>query len=121
MSKVQSRIGLLVAIVALLVLAPIARGESADARFLAGLRQRQLFGLAEIYCADRLKTVATEDETRAELTIEFIRTLAEHAVNVQPEERAALWSQARAVAADFLRQTPLNPRAIQVRLQDALT
>lgn len=122
MSKVHSQLTTALATFAFLWFAPVdLRGESPDARFLAGLRQRQLFELAETHCADRLKRVAADDEAQAELTIELIRTLALHAVNVKPEEREARWSQARNVAAEFSRRMPPHPRAILVRLQDALT
>jgi TolA-binding protein len=112
---------LVAAVSAVLWASVVARGESADARFLAGLRQRQLFGLAENYCQDRLSRVSADDEAQVELTVELIRTLAEHAVDSKPDEREALISQARTVGADFLRRSPPHPRAILVRLQDALT
>ena len=122
MSKVQSRIGAALALAAGLLLAPpTARSESADVRFLAGLRQRQLFELAETFCAGRLERTVTDEETQVELSIELIRTLAERASNVKPDERDALWNQARKVAAEFERRIPPHPRAILVRLQDALT
>jgi hypothetical protein len=98
-----------------------ARADSPDAKFLAGLRERQLFELAERYCGDRLKTGQLTPRLEAELTAERMRTLALHAANVPPQEREALWQAARQQAAEFLRAHPQHPRAILVRVQDALT
>lgn len=107
---------------ALFAIAPAAAsGDSDDARFVEGLRQRQLFELAEAHCLDRLTRIPADDAEQAELTIELIRTLGLHAVNAKPEDREALWNKARAVAAEFLRRSPPHPRAILVQLQDALT
>jgi hypothetical protein len=111
----------------LLVLAAAGRGWSQDvasqreSTFLAGLRERQLYALAENYCADRLKRTGLPERERTELLVEWIRTLATHAVNAPPAEREAIWQKARAVAADELRQSPASPRLLLVRFQDALT
>ena len=122
MSNVQGRSPIIFAIATILLIASSTAGaESDDARFLAGLRERQLFGLAETYCRDKLQRTGAQDAAQASLTIELIRTLAGHAANGKPEEREALWSEARQAAAEFMRRTPPHPRAILVRLQDALT
>ena len=121
MSKVLSRVAVALAITAALFTAPASAAESDDARFLAGLRERQLFGLAETYCRGQLQRAGAQDEAQAALTIELIRTLAAHAANEQPENREALWSEARKAAAEFLRHAPRHPRTGLVRLQDALT
>ncbi|HUE70143.1 MAG TPA: hypothetical protein VMP01_04570 [Pirellulaceae bacterium] len=94
---------------------------SADARFLAGLRQRRLFELAEKYARDKLAEQTIKPVEQADLSIELIRTLAQHAAFARPEERDALWKAARTTAADFLRTDEKHPRLILVRVQDALT
>src|SRR5947209_16201641 len=101
--------------------ASAVRAESLDARFLNGLRQRQLYPLAEAYCRNRLSRTPNNEAAQAELTVELIRTLGTHAANSKSDERDPLWADARAVAAAFGRQSPPHPRAILVRLQDALT
>lgn len=95
--------------------------QSSDARFLAGLRHRRLFELAEKYCRDNLAAQTIKPVEQADLTIELIRTLAQHAAFARPEERDALWKAARTTAADFLRKSEKHPRLILVRVQDALT
>ncbi|MCU0880746.1 MAG: hypothetical protein MUF06_23500, partial [Pirellulaceae bacterium] len=110
----------------LLVLALVGRGWSQnvgsqrDSTFLAGLRERQLYALAENYCADRLKRTGLSERERTELLVEWIRTLATHAVNAPPAERPAVWQKSRAVADDELRSNPASPRLWLVRFQDAL-
>ncbi|HEX5105030.1 MAG TPA: hypothetical protein VFV87_14520 [Pirellulaceae bacterium] len=118
-SKAQSLAVVLVG--AMLALPAIVWAESSDARFLDGLRQRQLFELAEEYCSYRLARSVANGPIQADLSIELIRTLALHATNVPPAERDGPWAKARSVAAEFAARKPPHPRAILVRLQDALT
>jgi hypothetical protein len=98
-----------------------ACAQSLDARFIDGLRERRLFGLAEGYCADRLSRIPPGDPIEAELTVELVRTLAIHAANAPLDQREALWRRSRNIAEGFLRQSPSHPRAVLVRFQDALT
>ena len=56
-----------------------AAAQSFDARFLDGLRERQLFSLAEKFCRDRLARPALPEPRRAELSIELSRCLTEEA------------------------------------------
>ncbi len=95
-------------------------GRSTDQRFLAGLRQRGLFQLAETYCLDRLKRPDLPELQRADLVIERSRCLAEWAVSSPPEQRGPLWRRASQVTQDFAQQYPQNPRLPLVRLQQAL-
>ncbi|HRX81204.1 MAG TPA: hypothetical protein P5307_19180, partial [Pirellulaceae bacterium] len=85
-----------------------------DGRFMAGLRERRLFSLAETYCQARLKVGQIGSTDRAELTVELIRTLAEHAMNSRGSQRDQLWQQARDVATSF--NTTERPRAVLVRV-----
>jgi hypothetical protein len=116
-----------IAIIAALVFAalPAAAGiraaDSSDARYLAGLRQRRLFELAEHYCREKLQSAPAGSPAEADLTLELIRTLAEQATHAPQDLRRPLWDKARAAAAVLLRRTPQPPRAILVRVQDALT
>ncbi|NQT40655.1 MAG: hypothetical protein HQ581_24390 [Planctomycetes bacterium] len=96
-------------------------GPTADQRFLAGLRQRGLFALAESYCADRLKDPALPPPRRAELTVEWSRCLAEQAVDLPRGRREPLWNRAAAVVDEFAEQYPDNPRLVLVRFQGALS
>ena len=95
-------------------------GQSSDQRFLAGLRQRGLFELAETYCTDRLRRDDLSGVQRADLVIELSRCLAEWAVSSPPQRRGPLWQRGRQVTQDFAGKYPQNPRLPLVRLQQAL-
>lgn len=97
-----------------------AEGTVDDERFLAGLCERRLFRLAELHCQNRLATSDLSTADRAALVTELIRTLAAHAVNSRPEERAELWQQAHAAAAEYRREHAADSRLVLVRVQAAL-
>ena len=91
-----------------------------DARFLAGLRERRLYQLAETYCRQRLQATNLDDVQRAELTIELARALAAKALELPPATSDSTWQQAVAAISDFATRFPQNSRAILVELQGAL-
>lgn len=97
------------------------RAESDDERFLAGLRQRRLFRLAEAFCQERLADNSLGEKQRAEFVIEQVRTYAAHAIHSPPQERDAQWAKARQAVERFRRASPEHPRLVLVLLQDALT
>ena len=97
-----------------------AWAESVDARFLAGLRQRGLFELAEQHCVDRLADEGLDDTRRAELVIELSRTLAEHALNAPPAAAPPLWQRSIDVVQQFATRNAHAPRLLLVRLQGVL-
>jgi len=109
------------ALIAIVSIGLPAYAQSLDARFVGGLRQRQLFELAEHYCADRISRIAPGDPIQVGLTVELVRTLALHAANAPLDQREALWRKSRETAASFLNRSPPPPRAALVRFQDALT
>ncbi len=107
-------------LILLLVLFAPAAGQSADQRFLAGLHERGLYRLAEVYCTDRLNRPDLSDEERAELAIALSRSLAQRAAESPEELRRPLWDQSQRIIDRFARQYPKNPRLPLVRLQGAL-
>ncbi len=111
-------------VVSALVLAAVAAAQaeapSADARFLAGLRQRGLSRLGEVYCTDRLARNDLSPAQRAEVVVELSRCVAEQAVGSPPELRPPLWQRAIDVAEQFAEQSPEHPRALLVRFQAVL-
>ncbi len=94
---------------------------SADARFLAGLRARGMYELAERYCEGQLSRDDLAPPQRAELTIELARTLAEHAAGAEPDARQPLWQRAVDATDRFAHEYPDSPHLPLVRLQGALT
>jgi hypothetical protein len=103
----------------LLVLPQLAYADARDQQFVAGLRQRRLFELAESYCQQRLAAANLDDVNRADLTIELIRTYALHALHQPPAERDAWFKRAHDLAAEYVRTKP--SRAVLIQVQDALT
>lgn len=110
-------------LLSLLICIPSARvpANEHEAQFLAGLRQRRLFELAERYCRERLANPQASETARVDLTRELMLTLALHAANSPAAEREARWQAARDVAREFREKQPRHPRAALVELQDALT
>jgi hypothetical protein len=95
--------------------------QNQDQRFLAGLRERRLFGLAEKFCQERLRDNELSDAERAELVMEQIRNFTAHAINAPPQDRAEQWAKAHEAAEVLRRNSPDNPKLVLVQLQDALT
>ncbi len=108
--------GWLVGLVALS--AQPAEAAAHEDAFLAGLRSRRLYELAEKYCTDLLAREDLDASRRTDLTIELSRTLAEHALDAP--DAAALWRQATDVVDRFAATHPRSPRLKLVRLQGAL-
>ena len=96
--------------------APRAGGEEnhepADARFLAGLRRRGLFALAETDCRKRLEDPQLDEVARAELVIDLVRTLADMRLAVPADSREPIWQEISSVTTDFQRQHPHNPACL---------
>jgi len=99
-----------------------ATGERrpADRRFLAGLRERGVYQLAETYCLGQIERPELSEPHRAELVIELSRCLAARAADCPPTRREPLWQDSQKVIDEFIAQHPENPLLPLVRLQGAL-
>ena len=80
--------------------------EASEAQYLAGLRERRLFTLAESYCRRRLADAYVLDRRRTELTVELSRTSLEAALFAKSPERDARFAQASQVLDEELRRKP---------------
>lgn len=96
-----------------------ATADEAVSRYLAQLRRRKLFRLAEGICDRQLARDDITDTQRSQWTLELSRTLAEHAPYASGKEAAQLWRQATRVIGDFLQRHPAAPRNNWLRLQRA--
>ncbi|MCC9607245.1 hypothetical protein LOC68_13765 [Blastopirellula sp. JC732] len=94
--------------------------DSANVRLITGLRQRQLYELAEKYAAEQLVAPNQDPAERAVLAGELIRTFAAHALNSPTGERNRWWDAAQRVPAEFARQFGGDPRQVLVEAQAAL-
>jgi len=103
------------------ILSPCRAAEvSTDARYLDGLRQRELFELAETYARQRLAEDTLSPRDRARLTIQQARTFSQHAAAAPPAEQTALWQQAEGVLDTWLAAEPDSPWRPLVAMQRAL-
>ena len=113
-------LGSILAVVLVLFSSPSMADESRDAEFLAGLRTRHLFQLAEDYCMGRLKQEDFSDVGRSELVIELSVTLIDRALYAPLEEREDYWRRAWEVTDQFADRYPEHPRLLLVRTQGAI-
>lgn len=111
---------LVTAVLSLMYLAGVARADDADERFLDGLRQRQLFRLAESFCRQELAAEGLTTRREGALTVELSRTLAERALASPLTEADSAWNAAQQVAGEFVEAQPEHPYRVLVRTQGAL-
>lgn len=87
---------------------------------MQGLRQRQLFQLAETYCHQLLDSDSLSPTRRAHVAVELIRTYADHARHSPPAPRQRLWQAAQQVAVDYQQTGADSSYALLVGVQNAL-
>jgi len=102
--------------------APSFAEQSADveARYLAGLRERRLFELAEGYCRRKLAQAYIVRRRRAELTIELSRTQLESALYAKPPRRDELFADAAKTLNEARFEGPDDPWRVPVGVQRGL-
>jgi len=74
--------------------------------YFEGLRQRQLFGIAEGYCLSRLAEPRLSDTDRARYSLELARTLTAHAQVASNDEQIELWNRAKDTLTQILKAHP---------------
>ena len=92
-----------------------------DAEFLAGLRDRRLFQLAEDFCMSQLEREDLSDVRRSEMVCELSVTLVDRALYAPPDERDDYWRRAWEVTDQFADTYPDHPRLMLVKTQGALS
>lgn len=100
--------------------ASLTAAESEDQRFLAGLRERALYRLAETFCQNRLSDAALPESRRSELTIELSKTFVAHALASNNAERDSLWQRAHDTIDDYQNRHPKSRRLLIVDVQGGL-
>ncbi|GAB4146273.1 MAG: hypothetical protein Tsb009_18890 [Planctomycetaceae bacterium] len=95
---------------------PVAAEDSLT-RYFEGLRQRQLFRLAETTCLRRLANPRLTAEMRGQLTLELSRIYAAHAKFTTGSEQQRLWSSATKVIEEHLKSNDRVPISTQYRLK----
>ncbi|HID23093.1 MAG TPA: hypothetical protein EYP14_11925, partial [Planctomycetaceae bacterium] len=83
----------------------IEAAESPVEWFLEGLRQRELFSLAEGYCLRRLARSDLRADERLPLVLQLSRTYSDHARRTTGAEQEDLWRRARSVITEEIDRT----------------
>lgn len=91
-----------------------------DQRFLAALRQRRLFSLAENYCRECLANADLAEDQGIELTVELSRCFTEEALQSAPAARDNAWEQAARVCQEAKFSPERQPRAVLIQVQAGL-
>ena len=89
-------------------------------RYFSGLRERGLYETAERVCREELDRKDLDSASRLQLTLEFSRTLTEHAQLTDGQQQRELWTQAQVVLDGFQTSYPAHPEITRVHLQAAL-
>lgn len=97
----------------------VATEISDDAKLLEGLRQRQLFDLADKYCEDLLAEKTLGPRRQVSLAVQRLKTLTAKAVFASKEQRPNVWAEIDRLAAEF-GTTFRGSRALLVQAQAAL-
>jgi tetratricopeptide (TPR) repeat protein len=82
---------------------PDVSADPSLTKYFSGLRQRQLFRLAESACLRRLAEERTSPEMRGQVTLELSRTYADHAKYSVGNQQSRLWKLAKSVIDDRLK------------------
>ena len=96
-----------------------AQSQQDDEKLLNGLRDRQLFDLADDYCKNLLNSDDLSPERRISLVVHQIKNLTAKAVFSPAEDRAKVWQQVEKIANDFSSAFQ-GSRGFLVRAQQSL-
>src|SRR5438132_13082414 len=91
-------------VLSLLVRPAVAEDQSSDGQFVQGLRERQLFRLADSFCEKRLADAKLPLPERADLIVHLSQTCVDHARSLPPDQADALWAKSRAATDDFAKE-----------------
>lgn len=97
-----------------------ATNTEARQRYFDGLRERNLYSLAETVCLTELTGRDLTLADRTELVIELSRTFAAHAASITAfDEQAELLQRARLVIDELLAESALHPQRVVLEAQSA--
>ncbi|MFQ5730334.1 MAG: tol-pal system YbgF family protein [Planctomycetaceae bacterium] len=102
---------------AIVVAAGAARADETSTRYFDGLRRRGLFQLAEGICLRELADKKLKTKERSQITLEYSRTLAEHAKYKAGKAQGELWGRATQIIDDYLKANPNAPQKKRLQLQ----
>ena len=94
--------------------------DDALTQYFEGLRDRQLFFVAESYGLGRLAETNVLTSERIAVAVELSKTYCDHATMVSDAERVEYWQRAEQVVNDLRGTLSQHPRAIELHMQAAL-
>ncbi|MES2789018.1 MAG: tetratricopeptide repeat protein [Planctomycetota bacterium] len=95
----------------------VAAGEP-QGRFFDQLRARQLFGLAERYCLEKLARPDLPPAQRIDFAYELSRTFVQHALVASDDQQEELWDRARKILEQTTPQVGAHERKLLLELQE---
>lgn len=113
----RSMMGAVVSLGALIWSAWWAAAGEPQSRFFDQLRVRQLFGLAERLCLEKLAQPELPPAQRIDFAYELSRTFVQHALIAEDDQRTELWDRASRILEQTQPQVSGHERAILLELQ----
>lgn len=108
-----------------LLLTKVAAGDDwfddREKTYVAGLRSRQLFGIAEFYCTASLQRSDLTRTDQAALTVELMQNRAAKALIAPPSQRNTAWQTVWQTETEFKSRFPRHPKMLLVSIQTALS
>ncbi len=96
-----------------------AQAQQDDQKLLTGLRERQLFDLANDYCQQLLESSDLPPQRRSTLVVHQLKNLTAKAVSSSSESRTKIWQQVDTIADNFSNSFQ-GSRVFLVRAQQSL-
>lgn len=116
----RSLICLLFALLTIVSSARADRFDDREKKFVAGLRTRQLFDIAEAYCIQALGRADISATDQAALTVELMQSRASQALIAPADQKESAWQSTWQTERDFKSKFPQHPKTILVTIQTAL-
>ena len=97
------------------------RFDDREKQFVAGLRARQLFDIAEFYCIESLQHDGITTTDQAALTVELMQSRASKALIAAADQKEAAWQSVWQTQFDFESTFRNHPKTILITIQTALS
>jgi tetratricopeptide (TPR) repeat protein len=116
------KVSLIVLLLSIVLSGQVCAGPGEEAQLLSGLRERGLFEIAEYHCRNQLGREDLTPRERMQWTVQMVRTMAQEALNLPADKRAAVWSRAVDTATRYVtvHAAQANSFTIPVKTQAAL-
>lgn len=96
------------------------RFDEREKKFVAGLRARQLFDIAESYCIQSLSRPDITTTDQAALTVELMQSRSSQALIAAADKKESAWRAVWQTERDFESAFAQHPKGILITIQTAL-